>query len=343
MRDGSPGQARTRLVAGIDEAGYGPLVGPLCVGFAALRIPADDGDLAGCAIPDIWRTLEEVVSRDPCPNGRIAVNDSKRLKLANGSQRAHPLCHLERGVLAALANAGGKHECDHDVFASLGADISEAVWMRADPTPLPLAATRDFQRLAAIRLAAGMERASSSIADLRCIAICERKFNDRLAGLASKARVSFEAVAALLRRVWGSRAAADASRGGPAPMVVIDRQGGRTDYACELGAALGPEATIDEHARGADRSEYTATCPAGRRLRIIVMVEAEGHAFPVALASMIAKYVRELAMLQFNAYWNSRFSEVRPTAGYGHDGRRWLKEVLPRLTADEVAGTHRRR
>ncbi len=59
------------------------------------------------------------------------------------------------------------------------------------------------------------------------------------------------------------------------------------------------------------------------------MKGAEDHSLPVALASMHAKYVRELFMMLFSRYWRAKAPEVKPTAGYGSDANRFLEEVSP--------------
>ena len=51
----------------------------------------------------------------------------------------------------------------------------------------------------------------------------------------------------------------------------------------------------------------------------------------VALASLISKYVRELLMESFNAYWSREVPGLRPTAGYYQDGLRFLKDIQPHL------------
>jgi hypothetical protein len=58
---------------------------------------------------------------------------------------------------------------------------------------------------------------------------------------------------------------------------------------------------------------------------------AEDAHFPVALASMLAKYVRELMMIRFNRYFQSLAPDLKPTAGYVQDGRRFLAEIKPLL------------
>ena len=50
-----------------------------------------------------------------------------------------------------------------------------------------------------------------------------------------------------------------------------------------------------------------------------------------ALASMAAKYLRELFMEGLNAFFAARVEGLRPTAGYYGDGTRFLEEVGPVL------------
>src|SRR5688572_19007194 len=93
------------IVAGIDEAGYGPLLGPLVVGCCAFEVepegaggesaPASDADdddatsdgppgSAASAVavrdapPCLWKRLRKHVSKNRTKNGRkLHVNDSK--------------------------------------------------------------------------------------------------------------------------------------------------------------------------------------------------------------------------------------------------------------------------
>jgi ribonuclease HII len=58
-------------------------------------------------------------------------------------------------------------------------------------------------------------------------------------------------------------------------------------------------------------------------------VDADRRHFPVALASMLAKYLREVLMGRFNAYWRAWLPDLRPTAGYYADAQRFLADVAP--------------
>jgi ribonuclease HII len=59
------------------------------------------------------------------------------------------------------------------------------------------------------------------------------------------------------------------------------------------------------------------------------LVEGEHKHLPIALASMVAKYLRELLMDGFNAYWHGVAPQVRPTAGYYGDARRFIQDIIP--------------
>jgi len=64
---------------------------------------------------------------------------------------------------------------------------------------------------------------------------------------------------------------------------------------------------------------------------------AKGDAFvPAALASMVAKYLRELAMQAFNAYWCERLPDLQPTAGYPADARRFKEEIAQLQAAENI-------
>jgi hypothetical protein len=62
--------------------------------------------------------------------------------------------------------------------------------------------------------------------------------------------------------------------------------------------------------------------------RTSVSFRTQGERFlPTALASMTAKYLRELAMRAFNEFWCARVPDLRPTAGYPKDSHRFRKAI----------------
>lgn len=84
-----------------------------------------------------------------------------------------------------------------------------------------------------------------------------------------------------------------------------------------------------------EETERCSRYRVGERVTVLFMPEAEEAHLPVALASMTAKLVRELAMMRFNRYWCARMPELKPTAGYVQDARRWLGDLEGVLCDDD--------
>ncbi|MHC4947378.1 MAG: ribonuclease H family protein [Planctomycetota bacterium] len=309
------------VYAGIDEAGYGPMLGPLCIGAVAFVLPGDD---PADGPPNLWRRLSAAVCRGRRDRRRrIAVDDSKRLKGAAGG-RAHPLTHLERAVLCFAAAAGdeGLPLLDASVFRRLGAAVPAADWY-GSRTPLPVGQTRDELRIATARLRRALETQGVEGPVIRCEAIHADDFNRQVEAMGNKANVNFCRAMRLADAVW-RRWGADH------PRLVVDRHGGRTQYRDELRQVF-PEATIRVVAETAAVSRYRLARE-DTALTISFEKEAESAHLPVALASMTAKYVRELLMLRLNRFFTTHLPRLRPTAGYVTDARRFLRDVEPVIT-----------
>jgi len=309
------------VYAGIDEAGYGPMLGPLCVAATAFVI---DGEPPERGAPNLWSLLSAAVCRRRRDRRhRIAVDDSKKLKGANSSKKVHPLRDLERGVLA-FAAAGSEDDAvitgpDTVLLERLGVEVARRPWYDST-TATPVAHDADEIRIAASRVRRAMERAGVTCATIRCEAVDAASFNERVRRTGTKAGVNFEAVSRLVAGVWDRWPDAH-------PRVVVDRQGGRTHYLDDLQVAF-PEARI----RIVTESEALCRYELKRGdapLTISFVADSERHHLPVALASMTAKYVRELLMLRLNRFFREHHPELKPTAGYVTDARRYLADIEP--------------
>ena len=113
---------------------------------------------------------------------------------------------------------------------------------------------------------------------------------------------------------------------GPPLSVICDKHGGRNRYQ-HLIAEYFPEWLIEIHGESRAESVYRFG-PSEGRIEIRFRTKAEA-CLPVALASMASKYLRELAMKAFNAFWRARIEGLRPTAGYPQDARRFRAEIAP--------------
>ncbi|MHC5050925.1 MAG: hypothetical protein ACYTGK_09990 [Planctomycetota bacterium] len=138
-------------------------------------------------------------------------------------------------------------------------------------------------------------------------------------GAGGKAGLLFRETMRLVRRALADSAPeADA-------VVVCDRHGGRRRYAALLMAELEPATLVTERESAAVSSYRLQR--RGRPIHIRFVRQADATDKAVALASMAAKYVRELFMEGLNAYFSARVDDLRPTAGYYSDGRRFLRDV----------------
>lgn len=306
------------LYCGIDEAGYGPLLGPLCVAAAAFQV---DDWAPDQPAPDLWERLSPAVCRTIKGAGRsIPIADSKKLKLSNDGPR-DPLTHLERGVYTALEAWDSPPASDAELFERLGMALSPEPWYLGPANPLPRAATPEQLRIDANALRRAGSKAGVRLVGLWCIALCEADYNQVLkehqTKAATTALASRRLIAQLLNHEWAGQI-----------RIICDRQGGRQHYAKSLSniAGRGDATILEEHER---LSSYQLD----DRTQVAFMPEAEEQHLPVALASMTAKLVRELAMTRFNTYWCQRKPGLKATAGYTTDARRWLNDANELLDA----------
>jgi ribonuclease HII len=302
------------LVLGIDEAGYGPLLGPLVVGATLWR--ATPEHLHG----DFWLRLAAAVCHTSHrKDTRVPVGDSKRL-----FDRQRGVSTLERTVLAFARAIGVRGDTLAEWLGALGtgptAAATECPWYRDLALRLPADPARSACEGAARHLAATMATSGVACCGLRARVVTEDAFNRRVAQTRNKAALVLEAVLELMQ--WAGQRCGDQDL-----HVWVDRLGGRADYR-ELLMHAFPARHVHVLEVSDTRSRYRlAAQPNDWHVEFVVAGEQQ-H-LPIALASMLAKYVRELLMDRFNAYWRSLAPDLRPTAGYYTDAKRFLADITP--------------
>lgn len=297
------------IIAGIDEAGYGPTLGPLVVSSAVFEVPEGKEDL--------WAALAPAVSRKAA-RYRVAVDDSKRIYRAGRG-----LAILEESVLAFLLALRGSLPKDLKAFiqatGSSGTGyLDEYPWYRRRPLDLPLKGFPGRIQSHARRIRAAMDGAGVRMRNLRIYPVEVRDFNRGVRAKGSKAAVCFERVLRIIRWLW--------SQAGELPVrVLVDRQGGRSHYGALLGESIRPEHfdTVEEN----DTISHYRLAAGDRRMEVRFACDEDTRSLPVALASMSAKYTRELHMSLFNRFWQEHAAHLKPTAGYPQDARRFLGEI----------------
>lgn len=304
------------IISGIDEAGYGPLLGPLVVGCCAFEI---EGDVPADPIPCLWKRLRRYVSKTRSKSGRkIHVNDSKLVYSPSAG-----LKELERSMLSIVAASGEWCETLNDCLGRVAPGAAEEAGQYAWYQPSTGEAFPLEQEAMALRLFAKALREEMERTATRCVHLCaqvvfERRFNQMVDATRNKGSALFSIAATHLDhllRTFGDRGL----------VIVCDRQGGRERYGALL-RLMFPDWSLEIDAESDGYSDYRL-----RRgpdcVRIIFREKAEADCMSVAIASMLSKYLREAMMRRFNAFWQTHVPDVAPTAGYYGDGTRFLADI----------------
>ena len=312
-------------IIGIDEAGYGPNLGPLVMTSVACRVPEP---LLGA---DLWRVLRRAVRRNAGDDdGRLLIADSKVVY-----SPARGLAPLETGVLAALRPGPNGAPVPLSQFLdrvapASPADLASERWYSGQSL-LPVAAGADGCHAAAERLEKVCRKHDVAWAVVRSVVICPARFNALLDRWGSKGAVLGHGLAELIRC---NREAA----GGEPLHFFVDKHGGRNTYAPMLQESF-PDGMVVAKEECAARSAYTVLGE-GQEVRLTFEPRADAGHFCVALASMVSKYLREVLMREFNGFWRQQVPGLKPTAGYPGDAARFFEAIRPcceRLGLPEAA------
>jgi len=299
------------FLIGVDEAGYGPNLGPLLLGATVWEVPGPPGEI------DLYRQFAGVVSPAVVGAGSaLVIADSKQV-YSPGSG----LGLLERGVWAALAlcQPGPMPGDDVALVTRLATGDPDPwrsePWWQGTVWPLPRHSPPAEEGAWAERCRA----TGIALRALRIDLVSPERFNAWNEQTGSKGRTLSELTLRLVARCLAECGASETD----AVLIFADKHGGRNRYGEFLATVFGERVAwaLEE---GAQRSRYAA---GPWELRFEVGSE---RYLPTALASMLAKYVRELAMERFNAFWQREVAGLRPTAGYPTDARRFREQIESR-------------
>lgn len=335
------------LLIGMDEAGLGPNLGPFVVASTVWEVPDRPDQF------DFWTAFDTILTNSPSPQDpRLHIADSKEV-----FQPQRGLQRLEQGVWAALKLAGIQATCYHSL-------CQELVHTPASPMPTLLKSAKNCSDTNRSKPQAKSSlfhedevRAARSPSETACLAedhrplpwyegplyslpaadpdhdlidrwqtLCLRlgvrliavradiveplRFNRLVHRYDNKAQATSRLAMNLLRQVWNPDHDA---------LIVADKHGGRNRYDTLLSETFG--LPVDCQFEGSDQSRYRL---GNGELLFQPRAETQG---PVALASMVAKYLREVSMHQFNRFWQKCIPGLKPTQGYPTDARRFKEAI----------------
>lgn len=318
------------FLAGIDEAGYGPLLGPLTVGFSLFRVP----DLEA----DPWKLLKgTVVKKAPARDTNLRVDDSK--KICKGKTGRLKTERAVAAFLGALPSRCGRPPTLREWVLEKPSAASRAwadlPWFGS--LRLPLFPNHDP---AQIELDAHLIGRACREVGLQPLALGVRaapatEWNRLTEHHGGKGTALFALTLDCLRVVLR-----EAGRG---PLRVwLDRQGARRRYGEGLRRGLAAD-SVQVLREEPCESLYRVRVD-GRTVEIGFQEQADDRQFPVALASMAAKSLRERLMDLWNDWFCEQIPDLKPTRGYASDAKRWLADAVPHLEEiGQTAGSLRRR
>lgn len=300
------------FLVGVDEAGYGPNLGPLLIAASVWEVPEQH------LRTNLYELTTDIICADsPVPGEHWWVADSKRVYHAGAGLEL-----LEQHMLVGAHLAGAPCRTWRELWQLLAADPSDSLdsvpWHDGKDLDLPRAACLDSVCRLAQRVSKRLNRLQVRLVAIRAVAIFPGQFNDLVELHGNKSTVLSRLSLALVAEVLANQA--------PHSSVIVscDKHGGRNRYG-ELLQLTFPEYLVEVYDECTAESIYRWG-PRDRRIECRFCAQGESF-LPSALASMTAKYLRELSMEVFNQFWRSHLPELEPTAGYPGDARRFHREI----------------
>lgn len=300
------------FLIGMDEAGYGPNLGPLVITASLWKVPGDPRTF------DFWEHVQSVVSqKKPAKSsGLLHVADSKEVHSSSAG-----LGPLEKSTFPFLQLFSGETELTsmEDLWRLLVSSpehidaIQKQPWNFKGEFTIPTVVESEAVQVSRRNLKQTLESAGIELQAFCSEIVLPKRFNDLCAKYGTKGVMLTRLCMGLLARVW--------DRTSTEPTLIIgDKHGGRNRYDEYLDEILDGE-MIFRVEESTAKSIYKVG-----NTEIRFQTKAESH-FPVAVSSMVCKYTREVMMERFNQFWSQNVPDLKPTKGYPVDARRFKNEI----------------
>jgi len=310
------------VLVGIDEAGFGPILGPLVVSSSVFSLPQS------LLTADLWQILNKSVANTRRHlAGRLLIADSKKVY-----NKQKTIKHLQRTVISCIKCLGKAPDTLNQLISLLCPDCLERLqtypW-HSQASGNRLLADEADTAIAAAAFNRELTSNQMKLLELGSCCLDVAHYNRMVSAVKNKASVLFTATSTLIKRAFDNFA------GDKDLQVIVDRQGGRVHYRKVL---LRTFADMELKILCENPKTSSYELKAGdKQMRLHFAVGADDRFLPVSLASMVSKYVRELLIGNINHYFTGFDPSLKPTAGYWKDGLRFigdLKQNIPYVRFD---------
>jgi ribonuclease HII len=307
------------IVAGIDEVGYGPILGPLVVGSSIFLIENNPEE-------DMWFRLQNSIGKEKKGLGnRLLVTDSKKAWSRNAK-----INHLERTIKGFINQLNIDRATFSNIIPVINNDIIEQAQKYPWYSSLYNEYMPEISEATSKALTENLKQEEIEFIDFRCICTDVAEFNAIVKDMDNKSWAVIFPILKLINKIIGIGMFCRAKRF----IIYSDRLGGRKFYSDILASV--PSFNMIHSYETDKLSHYILEDNKNRELQIEFEVGADDKHLPVALASMVAKYTREKVMEHMNNYFIKLHPGLKPTAGYWTDGHRFLRDLEQMNTLQEA-------
>jgi len=295
-------------VVGMDEAGYGPNLGPFVMAGVMAKWKGE-GD---------WVEAFKILSRSAKkkPDSKPLVDDSKKAYAKEGLEG------LEKTVASFFKTKEtlGAWLNEKSVFGTT--DLAQETWFKPEEnTFLPGIDSDVLHSMNSLNFAeAGFESF-----DCRFFILPSLAFNEVVEKEDNKGAVLSKGMINIFRHFESNFSQNDSIYG------YVDKHGGKNNYSATLQNILN-KGLILAGQEGLSESNYKSL-GADQNWNFKILPKADVNYPMVGLASMLAKWMRERLMKQFNAYWSELVPGIIPTAGYPGDAPRFYELIKEKASA----------
>ncbi|PCJ56147.1 MAG: hypothetical protein COA79_19615 [Planctomycetota bacterium] len=289
-----------KIIFGIDEAGLGPTLGPLCYGWTGL-IQTEGSN--------VLSRFDQLIKKY-----KLNIGDSK--KIYQGVNKKKKL-HQALNEVLSLSQQTSEYQTLSDLWNLYPLNSFGEISMYSY---YEKCLKHSFAQLSVL------ERKDQFDGFCGFTASFEGELNKEFDRGVNKSAVSMMKIGEIILSILNRFPIENIE-------IQVDKQGGRNFYEDFLND-LFPFVGIQILRESSDESIYMIS-EENRDIKIGFYKKGEDRFSLIACGSILAKWLREQFMASFNSYWLT-YNDVKPTAGYPEDAKRFIEVMSEYFEQDSM-------